>query len=47
MNGDNTAFATATVAKVDSVLVGSGSQGLTINLAGIGSVPFSEVQEII
>jgi flagellar basal-body rod modification protein FlgD len=47
VNGDNTAFATATVAKVDSVLVGNGSQGLTINLAGIGSVPFSEVQEII
>ena len=45
--GDNTIFATATVAKVDSVLVGNGSQGLTINLAGIGSVPFSEVQEII
>lgn len=47
VNGDNTAFATATVAKVSSVLVGSGSQGLTVNLAGIGSVPFSEVQEII
>lgn len=47
VNGDNTAFATAIVAKVDSVLVGNGSQGLTINLAGIGSVPFSEVQEII
>jgi flagellar basal-body rod modification protein FlgD len=43
----NTAFATATVGKVDSVLVGSGSQGLTVNLAGIGSVPFSEVQEIL
>lgn len=47
INGDNTNFATATVSKVDSVLVGSGSQGLTVNLAGIGSVPFSEVQEII
>ncbi len=47
VNGENTAFATATVAKVSSVLVGSGSQGLTVNLAGIGSVPFSEVQEII
>jgi flagellar basal-body rod modification protein FlgD len=47
VGGDNTAFSTATVAKVDSVLVGSGSQGLTVNLAGIGSVPFSEVQEII
>ncbi|MFW5451327.1 MAG: flagellar hook assembly protein FlgD [Methylophagaceae bacterium] len=46
--GDSsTAFATATVAKVDSVLVGSGNQGLTVNLAGIGSVPFNEVQEII
>ena len=47
IDGDNTAFGTATVARVDSVLVGSGQQGLTINLAGIGSVPFSEVQEII
>jgi flagellar basal-body rod modification protein FlgD len=47
VNGENTAFATATIAKVSSVLVGSGSQGLTVNLAGIGSVPFSEVQEII
>lgn len=44
--GVNTAFATATVAKVDSVLVGSGGQGLILNLGGIGSVPFSEAQEI-
>lgn len=47
VNGENTAFGTATIAKVSSVLVGSGSQGLTVNLAGIGSVPFGEVQEII
>ncbi len=47
VDGKNTAFGTATVARVDSVLVGSGSQGLTVNLAGIGSVPFREVQEII
>jgi len=48
LGGDNVAFATATVAKVESVLVGgSGSQGLIMNLAGIGSVPFSEAQEII
>ncbi len=47
VDGENNAFATATVARVDSVLVGSGSQGLTVNLAGIGSVPFNEVQEII
>lgn len=47
VDGDNTAFATGTVAKVESVLVGNGSQGLIMNLAGIGAVPFSEVLEII
>jgi flagellar basal-body rod modification protein FlgD len=47
VEGENSAFATATIADVSSVLVGSGSQGLTVNLTGIGSVPFSEVQEII
>ncbi|MCC5796405.1 MAG: flagellar hook assembly protein FlgD [Methylophaga sp.] len=47
VEGRNTAFASAVIAKVDSVLVGAGSQGLTINLGAIGSVPFSEVQEII
>ena len=45
--GKSTAFGTATVAKVDSVLVGSGNKGLTMNLAGLGSVPFSKAQEII
>jgi flagellar basal-body rod modification protein FlgD len=47
VDGTTTAFGTATVAKVNSVLVGSGGDGLTMNLAGIGSVPFSEAQEII
>jgi flagellar basal-body rod modification protein FlgD len=47
IDGENTQFGTATVAKVESVLVGGGNDGLTINLAGIGSVPFKEVQEII
>ena len=47
LGGENVAFSTATVAKVESVLVGTGTQGLTMNLAGIGSVPFSEAQEII
>ena len=41
-----TAFATETIARVDSVVVGSGSQGLTVNLAGIGAVPFSNIKEI-
>lgn len=47
VDGDNTAFGTATVAKVESVLVGGGSEGLIMNLAGIGAVPFSEALEII
>jgi flagellar basal-body rod modification protein FlgD len=47
IDGENTQFGTATLAKVESVLVGNSNQGLTINLAGIGSVPFKEVQEII
>ena len=46
IDGDNTAFATGVVAKVESVLVGGGSQGLIMNLGGIGSVPFSEAVEI-
>ncbi len=46
VDGEGTAFATATIAKVDSVLVGS-DEGLVMNLAGIGAVPFSEAQEII
>lgn len=46
IDGDNTAFATGTVAKVESVIVGGGSQGLIMNLGGIGSVPFSEAVEI-
>ncbi len=46
IDGDNTAFATGTVAKVESVIVGVGSQGLIMNLGGIGSVPFSEAVEI-
>ncbi|MBL1320589.1 MAG: flagellar hook assembly protein FlgD [Methylophaga sp.] len=47
VGGENVAFATATIAKVDSVLVGGANQGLVMNLAGIGAVPFSEAQEII
>jgi flagellar basal-body rod modification protein FlgD len=31
---------------VDSVTMGSGSTGLTLNIAGLGSVPFSSVQQI-
>ncbi len=31
---------------VDSVTMGAGSTGLTLNIAGLGSVPFSSVQQI-
>ena len=31
---------------VDSVTMGSGASGLTLNIAGLGSVPFSSVQQI-
>ena len=47
IDSDNTQFATATLGKVESVLVGNSKQGLIINLADIGSVPFKEVQEIL
>ena len=33
-------------AKVDSVTIGQGGQGLKLNLAGLGSIDFSEVKEI-
>jgi len=47
LDGNNTAFGTATVAQVESVIVGSASEGLILNLTGIGAVPFSEALEII
>jgi len=31
---------------VESVSMGAGSAGLTLNVAGVGSVPFSNVQQI-
>lgn len=45
VDGQNTVFNTSVVAGVQSVLVGANE--LTVNLAGIGSVPFSDVSEII
>jgi len=46
VDGENTAFATATVGEVESVILGS-DDGLILNLSGIGSVLFSEALEII
>jgi hypothetical protein len=31
---------------VDSVSMGAGSAGMTLNVAGVGSVPFSSLQQI-
>ena len=41
-----TAITTLVNGTVDSVTMGSGSTGPTLNVAGLGSVPFSSVQQI-
>jgi flagellar basal-body rod modification protein FlgD len=41
-----TAVTTLVSGTVDSVTMGSGSSGLTLNVSGLGSVPFSSVQQI-
>lgn len=41
-----TAVTTLVGGTVDSVTMGSGSTGLSLNIAGLGSVPFSSVQQI-
>src|SRR5882757_4460388 len=45
VNG-STAATTLVNGTVESVSMGAGSTGLTLNVAGIGSVPFSSVQQI-
>jgi flagellar basal-body rod modification protein FlgD len=44
--GGSSAISTLVNGTVDSVTMGSGSTGLTLNIAGLGSVPFSSVQQI-
>jgi flagellar basal-body rod modification protein FlgD len=41
-----TAATTLVNGTVESVSMGAGSAGLTVNVAGVGSVPFSSVQQI-
>ncbi len=41
-----TAATTLVNGTVESVSMGAGSTGLTLNVAGVGSVPFSSVQQI-
>src|SRR3984957_12463187 len=42
----STAATTAVNGTVESVSMGAGSAGLTMNVAGVGSVPFSSLQQI-
>src|SRR5271165_2318450 len=42
----STAATTLVNGTIESVSMGAGSTGLTLNVAGIGSVPFSSVQQI-
>jgi flagellar basal-body rod modification protein FlgD len=41
-----TAITTLVSGTVDSVTMGSGTTGMTLNISGLGSVPFSSVQQI-
>lgn len=42
----STVATTAVTGTVESVSMGAGSTGLTLNVAGVGSVPFSSLQQI-
>jgi flagellar basal-body rod modification protein FlgD len=42
----STAATTLVNGTVESVSMGAGSSGLTLNVSGVGSVPFSSVQQI-
>jgi flagellar basal-body rod modification protein FlgD len=44
--GTGTAVGTYVNGTVQSVTMGAGTSGLTLNVAGLGSVPFSNVQQI-
>ena len=47
IDGANTQLATNIKSKVQSVTMGSGSTGLLINLAGVGSVKFNQLKQIL
>jgi flagellar basal-body rod modification protein FlgD len=42
----STAATTLVSGTVESVSMGAGSTGLTLNISGVGSVPFSSLQQI-
>lgn len=47
VDGEPQAFPSFAAARVESVVIGEGGEGLTLNLAGQGSVPFSQVEQIL
>lgn len=47
IDGKNTQLATNIKSKVQSVTMGSGSTGLQVNLAGVGSVKFNQLKQIL
>ncbi len=46
MDNENIMLPTLITARVDSVSLGSGKQGLTLNLDGLGSVAFKDIAQI-
>jgi flagellar basal-body rod modification protein FlgD len=47
VNGVNTALATQVFSKVDSVVLGNGQQGVSVNLEGLGTIGFNEITQIL
>jgi len=47
MDGINTVLQTEIQARVESVSMGSGKNGLQVNLAGLGAVNFNQIKQIL
>jgi flagellar basal-body rod modification protein FlgD len=47
VGGEPVAVTTNLASKVESVTMGAGGQGITLNLTGIGSIPLSNVKQIM
>jgi flagellar basal-body rod modification protein FlgD len=47
IDGKNTALATQVNSKVDSVVLGNGQQGVSVNLEGLGTVNFNQIKQIL
>jgi flagellar basal-body rod modification protein FlgD len=47
LNGYNTALTPNIESQVESVSMGSGSQGVQVNLAGLGTINFNQIKQIL